>query len=253
MLEASDLQSVTGRGLVGVVDDVPVEVGSLRLWQDEVIPDNVLAAVERLTASAKTVAIVKQGERWLGVLGVADELRTTARPTLDALRKLGIRPIVMLTGDNRGVGEAVGKLAGVDEVRAGLLPEDKVDEIRAMADKYKRVGMIGDGINDAPALANATVGIAMGGAGTAVALETADVALMGDDLAKLPFVVGLARQASGIIRQNLFIALFVIAGLVLSTTTGMLDIGPAVVFHEGSTLVVLANSLRLLAYRKDFA
>jgi Cd2+/Zn2+-exporting ATPase len=168
---------------------------------------------------------------------------------LELLRSLGIKPLIMLTGDNRGVGEAIGKEVGVDEVKAGLLPEDKVTAIRALAQEYKRVAMIGDGINDAPALANATVGIAMGGAGTAVALETADVALMGDDLAKLPFAVGLARQASNVIKQNLAISLIVIAGLVVATVSGAIHIGPAVIFHEGSTLVVLANSLRLLAFR----
>ena len=154
----------------------------------------------------------------------------------------------MLTGDNRGVGEAIGKEVGVDEVKADLLPEDKVSAIKAMLATHGRVAMVGDGVNDAPALANATVGIAMGGAGTAVALETADVALMGDDLGKLPFAVGLSRMAKGIIRQNLYVSLGVIAFLILATATGYFGIGPAVFVHEGSTLVVLANALRLLTF-----
>ncbi|RYG29592.1 HAD family hydrolase, partial [bacterium] len=141
-----------------------------------------------------------------------------------------------------------GKTVGVDEVRADLMPEDKVTAIRDLLAKHGKVAMIGDGVNDAPALANATVGIAMGGAGTAVALETADVALMGDRLDRLPFAVGLARQASSVIRQNLYISLGVIAVLVVATVSGAANIGIAVVMHEGSTLVVLANALRLLRF-----
>lgn len=192
---------------------------------------------------------VRHGERWLGVLGVADQPREGVREILMSLRGLGITPLVMLTGDNRGVGEAIGGEVGVDEVRAELLPEDKVDAIRALLERHGQVAMVGDGVNDAPALAHATVGIAMGGAGTATALETADVALMGDDLGRLPFAIGLSRRSRAVIRQNLYISLAVIGLLVLATTTGTFGIGPAVIVHEGSTLAVIANALRLLAYR----
>jgi Cd2+/Zn2+-exporting ATPase len=154
----------------------------------------------------------------------------------------------MLTGDNAGVGEAVGRDVGVDDVRAGLLPEDKVTAIQELLTKHEMVAMVGDGVNDAPALANATVGIAMGGAGTAVALETADVALMADDLGQLPFAVGLSRQARRIIRQNLYLSLGIIAVLVIATVTGTSGIGVAVLVHEGSTLIVIGNALRLLRY-----
>jgi Cd2+/Zn2+-exporting ATPase len=181
---------------------------------------------------------------------VADEPRPGVRDTLNRLRAVGVRRIVMLTGDNAGVGNAVGDAVGVDEVRAGLLPEDKVKAIQELA-QNGTVAMVGDGVNDAPALAHATVGIAMGGAGTAAALETADVALMGDDLGRLPFAIGLSRTARGVIKQNLFVSLGVIALLVVATVTGLIGIGPAVIVHEGSTLVVIANALRLLAYRGD--
>jgi Cd2+/Zn2+-exporting ATPase len=154
----------------------------------------------------------------------------------------------MLTGDNQGVGAAVGAAVGVDRVLAGLLPEDKVTAIKQLAADGP-VAMVGDGVNDAPALAHATVGIAMGGAGTAAALETADVALMGDDLGRLPFAIGLSRQARRVIRQSLWISLGVIAGLVVATIGGFAGIGPAVIVHEGSTLVVIANALRLLRYQ----
>ena len=158
-----------------------------------------------------------------------------------------MRRIVMLTGDNAGVGRAIGARVGVDEVRARLLPEDKVVAIRELA-SHGKVAMVGDGVNDAPALANATVGIAMGGAGTAAALETADVALMADDLSRLTFAVKLSRTARSVIKQNLYVSLTVIALLIVATTTGLVGIGPAVMVHEGSTLVVIANALRLLRF-----
>src|SRR5262249_2441448 len=157
------------------------------------------------------VIIVKSGEYWLGVFGVRDKPRESAKAVLAKLRTLDVHPLFMLTGDNRGIGEAVGKEVGIDEVRADLLPEDKSRILKELIAKHQFVGMLGDGVNDAPALANASVGISMGGAGTAAALETSDVALMGDDLTKLPFAIGLARAARRTIQQNLFIALFVIA------------------------------------------
>ena len=246
--EAGDLESVTARGVYSTIGDERVEIGGLRLWEGQEIAAEIRRAIEKLQAGGRSVMAVKLGDRWLGVVGVADRPRDNVRRILDALRFLGIRPLVMLTGDNKGVGEAIGSEVGVDEVKADLLPEDKVGAIREMLTSYGQVAMVGDGVNDAPALANATVGIAMGGAGTAVALETADVALMGDDLAKLPFVVGLSRAARGVIRQNLYLSLGVIALLVLATTTGTFGIGPAVFVHEGSTLIVLANALRLLIY-----
>lgn len=249
--EAGELQSVTARGVRSTVEGSTVEIGNLRLWEDAgvEIPAEVRDTVRRLQEAGRSIIVVRWADRWLGVLGVADRPREGVRAVLDRLRSLGLKPLVMLTGDNRGVGEAVGREVGVDEVRAELLPEDKLKIIGELSGKYGQVAMVGDGVNDAPALAHATVGIAMGGAGTAVALETADVALMGDDLGKLPFAVGLSRQARRVIRQNLYVSLGVIGLLIAATVTGFVGIGPAVVAHEGSTLVVIANALRLLAYR----
>jgi Cd2+/Zn2+-exporting ATPase len=249
--EAGELQSVTAKGVRSEVEGNVVEIGSVRLWESEevVIPAPITTAVDSLEQAGRSIVVVRHGERWLGVIGVADQPRVGARAVLDQLRGLGIKRIVMLTGDNAGVGEAVGRDVGVDEVKAGLLPEDKVTAILEMVQTYGKVAMVGDGVNDAPALANATVGIAMGGAGTAVALETADAALMGDDLSRLPFALALSRQVRRVIRQNLFIALGVIAVLVTASIGGWSGIGPTVVVHEGSTLVVLANALRLLAFR----
>ncbi|HEY0970079.1 MAG TPA: heavy metal translocating P-type ATPase [Gemmatimonadales bacterium] len=261
---AGELESVTGRGIRATVDGAMVEVGRLLMFEEagDEVPATVRASAAALEKAGRTTVVVRRrptagadaapgaGDGWLGVIGVADEPRPGVRETLDRLRAVGIRRIVMLTGDNAGVGNAVGSAVGVDEVRAGLLPEDKVTAIEELA-REGRVAMVGDGVNDAPALAHATVGIAMGGAGTAAALETADVALMADDLGRLPFAIGLSRSARRIIKQNLALSLGVIALLVVATTTGVVGIGPAVVVHEGSTLVVIANALRLLAYGRS--
>ena len=154
----------------------------------------------------------------------------------------------MISGDNQRVADAVAKHVGLDEAWGDLMPEDKVEAIKKLRDTTE-VAMVGDGVNDAPAMAHATVGIAMGAAGSDVALETADVALMADDLSHLPFAVELSRRTRAIIRQNLFISLGIVALLVPATILG-LGIGPAVAAHEGSTLVVVFNALRLLAYRE---
>ncbi|MBY0397603.1 MAG: cadmium-translocating P-type ATPase, partial [Thermoleophilia bacterium] len=249
--EAGELQSVTGRGVRSSVEGLAVQIGSPRLWSEAgtALPAEVAADAARLSGAGRSIMIVRHGDRWLGVLGLADKPRPNVRAVLDSLRGLGMQRIVMLTGDNKGIGEAIGREVGVDEVRADLMPEDKVTVIKELVAAHGKAAMVGDGVNDAPALAAATVGIAMGGAGTAAALETADAALMGDDLALLPFAVGLSRKAKAVIRQNLVVSLAVIAFLLFATTTGFFRIGAAVMLHEGSTLVVLANALRLLAYR----
>ena len=249
--EASALESITARGVRSQVNGEVVEIGGLRMWQDapQGIPLDVRTAVDTLQAASRSTVVVRAGDRWLGVFGIADLPRPNARGALEALRALGVEPIVMLTGDNERVARAIARDVGVDDVRADLLPEQKVLAMEELRRAHGEVGMIGDGVNDAPALARATVGIAMGAAGTAVALEAADVALMGDDIRQLAYAVGLARQTRRIIRQNLVIALGVIVVLIGVTTTGVAGIGPAVVFHEGSTIVVIVNALRLLRFR----
>ena len=251
--EASDVESVTARGVRSTVEGGLVEIGSLRMFEGDpaAAAEPIASMVADLQSRGRSVMIVRHGGRWLGAIGLADTPRPHVRQTLERLRELGAETLIMLTGDNQGVAEAIGREIGIDKIRAGLLPEDKVAAIRELLEKYEQVVMVGDGVNDAPALANATVGIAMGGAGTAAALETADVALMGDDVGKLPFAIGLSRRARRIIAQNLVIALGTIVVLSAATTLGFARIGPAVVFHEGSTIVVIMNSLRLLAYRED--
>ena len=253
--QATDVQSVMGRGIRARVDGEVVEIGRLSMFQHRSIPDSIKQTVEQLESAGRTTMVVHHASgdgKWLGVIGVADEQRAEIADTLAALRGLGVQSIVMLTGDNAAVASSVALTIGVDDVRSGLMPEDKVAAIRALAAEGS-VAMVGDGVNDAPALAHATVGIAMGGAGTAAALETADVALMGDRIEQLPFAIGLSRAARRAIRQNVALSLIVISVLAVSTVAGFAGIGPAVIVHEGSTLVVIANALRLLFYRGSLA
>ncbi|GAM07475.1 hypothetical protein MBENS4_4471 [Novosphingobium sp. MBES04] len=204
-------------------------------------------AIAKLRDAGQTSMVVRRGERDLGAIGLLDTPRETAPAAIERLRDIGIKRMIMISGDHQRVAEAVAKEVGIDEAWGDLMPEDKVEAIKRLRDERK-VAMVGDGVNDAPAMATATVGIAMGAAGSDVALETADVALMADDLSNLPFAVGLSRSTRWVIRQNVFVSLGVVAFLVPATILG-LGIGPAVAMHEGSTLLVVVNALRLLAYR----
>jgi Cd2+/Zn2+-exporting ATPase len=195
--------------------------------------------------------LVQHGPDLVGILALADRSRKGLREVFAHLKDLGFRKLVMLTGDNPEAARRVGEELGMTDVRAGLLPEEKLAAVRELEEGYGSILMIGDGINDAPALAAAAVGVAMGGAGTAAALETADVALMADDLEKLPYAVGLSRASRRVIVQNLVIALGVIGVLILSSVLGWLALSWAVVLHEGSSLAVVLNALRLLGYKEE--
>jgi Cd2+/Zn2+-exporting ATPase len=249
---AEDVQNVAGRGLHSRVEGRGVQVGSLAFLQEStgsaIAPavQDTLAALEQ---EGKSTMLVAADGQLLGILALADGARPGVAAILQQLRALGVRDLVMLTGDNARAAERIAAEAGVTDVRAGLLPEDKLAAIQALQQQHGPLAMVGDGVNDAPALAAATVGIAMGGAGTAVALETADVVLMADDLGKLPFAVGLSRASRRIIAQNLAIALGVILLLVLTSVLGVVQLSGAVILHEGSTIVVVLNALRLLGYR----
>jgi Cd2+/Zn2+-exporting ATPase len=248
---AEDLQSVTGHGVRARLGGETVEVGKpalLTLDGGAPAPEGVLERDRQLKEDGRSTMLVRRGDRVLGVIGLMDTPRAAARDVLRRLHALGIETTVMLSGDAQAVVDAVAREVGIDEAHGDLLPDDKVAAIQKLRQRGE-VAMLGDGVNDAPALANATVGIAMGAAGSDVALETADVALMADDLDKLPFAVGLSRTTRGIIRQNLWLSLGMVAVLVPATIFG-LGIGPAVALHEGSTLVVVVNALRLLAYRE---
>ncbi len=248
------LENLAGRGVRSEVDGQPVLIGSPQLFQGAANyrPDGEAAqAVSELEGQGKTVMIVSHGDQTLGILALADTPRPGVRETMGQLLDLGLKHLVMLTGDNQVTARQIGREVGVTDVRAGLLPEEKLAAIKALQEEFGPMAMVGDGVNDAPALAKAAVGIAMGGAGTAVALETADVALMADDLSKLPFAVGLSRASRRIIRQNLALALGVIGLLILTSVLGLVQLSTAVVLHEGSTVLVVTNALRLLRYRED--
>ncbi|MBN8756298.1 MULTISPECIES: heavy metal translocating P-type ATPase [unclassified Variovorax] len=249
---ASDVKSITGRGVRAQVDGELVYIGKPILFSElpgSSLPQDVKETNDKLVASGRTTMVVRKGERYLGVIAVMDTPRPVAAQVMAELRALGIERLIMISGDNQQVADAVAKSVGLTEARGDLMPEQKVDAIKALRKEHGKVAMVGDGVNDAPAMANSTVGIAMGAAGSDVALETADVALMADDLTQLPFAVGLSRSTSRIIKQNLYVSLGVVAVLIPATIFG-LNIGTAVLFHEGSTLLVVVNALRLLAYKK---
>jgi Cd2+/Zn2+-exporting ATPase len=251
-----DVQAVVGRGLRAEVDGQVVAIGNLKLFEEPAsgeVPDSVGSRVAELENAGKTTMVVQADGRFLGIIALADRPRHEANSTLARLRNLGIRRLIMITGDNERVAAAIAREVGIDEYRANLLPEDKVEAVKLLLKDYGEVAMVGDGVNDAPAMAVATVGIAMGSAGSDVALESADVALMADDLSKLPFAVALSRESRRIIRQNLVASLGVIALLIPAALFGLASIGIAIVFHEGSTLVVVANALRLLGFRESKA
>lgn len=249
--EATDLTSLTGRGVTAAFEGHAVAIGKAEMFGSDGIPalsEPVQAAIATLREAGRTTMIVRLGDRDLGAVGLMDTPREAAKQTIERLRQLGIERMIMISGDNQKVADAVAAEVGLDEAWGDLMPEDKVEAIRKLSAGTK-VAMVGDGVNDAPAMANATVGIAMGAAGSDVALETADVALMSDNLAHLPFAVGLSRSTRAIIRQNVFVSLGVVGILVPATIFG-LGIGPAVAMHEGSTLLVVFNALRLLRYRE---
>jgi len=247
----SEVEAITGQGLRAISNGETIWVGNKKLLEAAgVVPTaKALENAEALEQAGKTVIWVARGNCGLGMLALADTMRREARQTMEALKEMGVANTIILTGDNARSASAIAGEASVSEYQADLMPGDKQTVIQQLVRKYGQVAMIGDGVNDAPALASATVGIAMGGAGTDVALETADVALMSDELSKLPFAVGLGRRTRGIILQNLAIAFSVIILLVAASLTGVINIGLAIVFHESSTLMVVVNALRLLGYK----
>ena len=243
LLQGEDFSSVTGRFVRATLMGSVVRVGRVTLMSQEVpLPDNLREAQSALEAAGKTVVGVLRDEQWLGLIALADECRADASQIYRLLRERNIAA-VMLTGDNQRVADAIAAKIGIERVYAELLPEDKSDIISQLREEYGAVAMIGDGINDAPALALADVGIAMGGAGTDVALETADVVLMGDRLARLDDALSLAARAKRVVWQNIGFSLAVIGLLVLGVFAVELPLPIGVLGHEGSTVIVVLNGL----------
>ncbi|HAM99622.1 MAG TPA: heavy metal translocating P-type ATPase [Marinilabiliales bacterium] len=251
--EATDLEAVLGKGIKAALGNDKVYIGNLELYEaldDKKPSKNIVEEVKALEAEGNTTMLIRRNDDYVGIIALMDTPRAEAKSTLVQLKKIGIKRMVMLTGDNQKVADAVAKEIGLTDAWGSLLPEEKVDAIKKLQEQESKVAMVGDGVNDAPAMANSTVGIAMGAAGSDVALETADIALMGDKLETLPFAIGLSRKATSIIKQNLWISLGIVTLLIPATIFGLAGIGLAVVIHEGSTLVVVFNALRLLAYKK---
>lgn len=249
--KAKNLKALIARGIQADWNGGQVHIGNRRLFEEltgAAVPEEIDLKMAALESDGHTAMIVHQDSEYLGIISAMDVARPEAISTLAALRKIGIKRMVMLTGDNQLVANAIAKTIGITDPMGNLLPEGKVTAIEQLLEEEGSVAMVGDGVNDAPAMAKSTVGIAMGAAGSDVALETADIALMADKLDNLPFAIGLSRQAKRIIKQNLIISLGMVAVLVPLTLMGTIAIGPAVVFHEGSTLIVVLNALRLLGY-----
>ena len=250
---ATNVNAIQGKGIEALYNSNKVLIGNVNLMESACIKveEAVISKMQNLLSLGQTVMIVAIKNEIIGLISVMDLPRETAANTLKQLKEIGIKHMIMLTGDHQNVGDAIAKQIGLTEAKGNLLPEDKVTEIKKLIKQFNKIAMVGDGVNDAPAMALSTVSVAMGAAGSDVALETADVALMSDKIENLPFLIGLSRQSKRTIKQNIFISLGVVALLVPVTILGLTNIGLAVAFHEGSTIVVVLNALRLLRYKLD--
>lgn len=246
--ELSDFRSLTGAGASARLDGRTVHIGSPDLFHAKlgVSLERAWEDINHLQGAGKTVVILGDEKAPWGLLAIRDNIRPNARTAIEAMHAFGTEKVVMLTGDNERTAQAIARELGIDEVHADLKPEDKAVRVRELSAQYGHVAMVGDGVNDAPALAEATVGIAMGAAGTDVALETADVALMADDLEKLAYALRLARRNQHVVNQNLALATFVITILVIGAVAGVLSLPGAVLAHEISEFVVIGSGLRML-------
>jgi Cd2+/Zn2+-exporting ATPase len=246
-LRIGDFRIVPGKGAIGMVEGREYWLGSHRYLEERGQETPVVhQELERLSAAGRSVIIVGNEDHVCGMLATADDLRPEAAASVAALKRAGISWVVMLTGDNRATADIIGRRAGVDEIQAELLPADKVTAVERLVAQWKTVAMVGDGVNDAPAMARASVGIAMGAAGSDAAIETADIALMSDDLSRLPWLVAHARRTLKVIRQNITVALGVKLAFVALTFSGHASLWGAIAADMGVSLLVIANALRLL-------
>jgi Cd2+/Zn2+-exporting ATPase len=244
---ASGFRVVPGKGATATFAGRQFWLGSHRYLEERgQETEDIHNRLSSMAELGRTVVVVGNEEHVCGLIGLSDDVRRGAPEMLRQLKSAGIEHLIMLTGDNRPTAEAIAAKAGVDEVRAELLPEDKVSAVDALVEEYQQVAMVGDGVNDAPAMARATIGIAMGSAGTDAAIETADIALMSDDLTRLPWLIGHSRRTLSIVRQNITFALAVKAAFVLLTFGGLSSLWAAIAADMGASLLVIFNGLRLL-------
>jgi len=256
-IEIDEFQSITGKGIKANVNNELYYIGSPKFFEGlqfnndaNVIP-NIEQLINELQSQGKTVMLMGTKQDILLMLGVADEIRDSSKRIVEQLYQAGIEKTVMLTGDNKQTAATIANAVGITEYSAELLPEDKMLKVKELMSRYKKVGMVGDGVNDAPALAASNVGIAMGGAGTDTALETADIALMSDDLSKLPYTISLSRKALKIIKQNITFSIGIKVFALLLVIPGWLTLWLAIFADMGATLIVTLNSLRLLRINKS--
>ena len=240
-----------GKGIIASFNNHKILVGN-----DKLIKDNDLTLnnkfekkKENLEKNAKTVVIVAEESKILGLIAIADTPRSNAKKTIEKLKNIGVKNILMLTGDNKRIANSISKELNIDNYKAELLPEEKVKAIEKLQNEGKKVAMVGDGINDAPSLATADVGIAMGGAGTDAAIETADITLMADKLDKLPFAIGLSKATTRNIKQNIIFAILVVFGLLAGVLGQKVFLASGMLVHELSVLLVTFNAMRLLGYK----
>ena len=249
VVASTDVVSLPGRGVEGRVPDGSVLLGNLALFRERGLDGPELTRhVADLGEAGHTAVLVAEDGRVVGAIAVADRARESARDALDLLRRQGVECLVMLTGDSEAAAREVARTVGVDELKAGLMPEDKVSAIEDLRRRYGAVAMVGDGVNDAPALASADLGIAMGAAGSDAALETADVALMADELLKIPYAFRVSRSAMRNIKTNLAVSLVLKAAFVIATIAGVASLWMAVLADTGASMIVVANALRLLRH-----
>jgi Cd2+/Zn2+-exporting ATPase len=247
-VEMLDFRSLTGAGASARLNGSTLYVGSPDLFHTRLglSLDCAWDDINHLQAAGKTVVVLGDEKAPWGLIAIRDNIRPNARQAIGAMHAVGVEKVAMLTGDNERTAQAIAKELGIDEAHADLKPEDKVSRVRDLAGRYGHVAMVGDGVNDAPALAEATVGVAMGAAGTDVALETADVALMADDLEKLAYALRLAKRNQRVVNQNLALATVVISVLVIGAIAGVLTLPAAVLGHEISEFIVIGSGLRML-------
>ncbi len=245
---AKDFETCTGRGVKATYEGKAIGVGSVVLMEalNVLVNGKTGETLAGLKSEGKTAVLVSMDGQVIGALGISDPIRETSRSMIQRLKETGVKHILMLTGDDELTAKSIARQAGIEEVHAGLLPEDKLAVIRDLQEQGHVVAMIGDGINDAPALAAADIGIAMGAAGTDVAIETADIALMADDLMKVPEAIRLSKSTLRNIRQNVFIALATVSVLLLGVLFGRVHMAGGMLIHEASVLIVILNGMRLL-------